>query len=834
MKTKPKSFTLLIIISLFLIPSVPFSLINESKSLISTLASPTSLQVNSLIDINGNTDFDQQATDNSWNGNGTAGSPYIIEGYWFNLSGTLDQAAALVQNTDRHFIMRNCSWLAPKPWSVNAGGFKFVNVTNGHIESSLVIGALEPGTLNPARWAVWIEDSINCTINDLNVSAYYYYSDIYPFFYGIDLINSHGINITNCHIEARIDIKSEDSTNLTIMGNDLTGLKEGGDVGGTVDFQIGIQFDNTSYSNLSGNTIYNARDNGIKLLSSSNNNTIIDNTIYDIYGSSGIGWGLLLVDSCNNTVSENAIYEIKKFGIYLIGSSLHNTLSGNAIYQCDWYGIWVTSNNNTLKGNRVYNCSLGIILAPASFNNVSWNKIFNNTGYGMAIDSPNGPASNNQVNWNYFVSNNQGGTSQAFDDQPNNNFSYNYWNELTNPDGPPADGIVDTPYGIDGGSNEDLSPRASPIPLVMINSPNASLYKKSTISVSLSGNAFHYLYYIEGVDTHNQTWTGSVNRTLFDGTYTLHVFGIDPVGYTAYANVTFTIEFLSVISPLNQDYSTDTITVLLSGNALFYWYFIDNIDTLNQTWMVPVNRTLPDGNHILHAYGNDTEGTIIHIIRNFFVDANPPTIEILTPIHPFYTQNSITLTYTVSDITKTDVVIYINDVANTTSIPSGSTSIFQDGDYNITICAMDQVGHVGKTSIIFTVDTTPPTVNIDSPSETTYTSGSVSVTLSGNAESYWYYIEGIDSSNHSWTSTVTRNLPAGTYTLHAYGNDTAGNIAHESVTFTINIATTTTTSDTDIDSTTTTTSESGAFSSFITILFYINALILIIRKRKKN
>ncbi|MFX1286643.1 MAG: nitrous oxide reductase family maturation protein NosD [Promethearchaeota archaeon] len=767
---------------------------------------------------------------------------------------------------------------------------------------------------------------------------------------GIELRYSHGINITNCAIEAYIGIRTYDCTYLTILDNDLTGPQSTGYP--LADFTLGVQFTETIYSTLSGNTIYNSADMGVWFLSSSNNNTISDNTIYDctnygvtmtstnyttlsgntfyncglegihldtakngtfqsniVYNNQvGMGFigsinntisdntvydcgvgiilegcnnntvsdntisditashgirlytchnntvsnntiynifisdGLLLGNGCNdNTVSDNTIYDIALRGMYLPVNNLRNTFSGNTIYNCSVQGIFagVNCSNSTFSGNTIYNCATeGIFLVDSSFTNLSWNKIFNNTHYGVAIFSTGVPSSNNQVTWNYFLGNNPGGTSQAYDDQLNNIFAYNYWDDHTGPDNGP-DGIVDTPYGIDGGSNEDLSPRMSPIPLVTIDSPIISSYTIPTISVQLSGNALHYWYYIEGADIQNQTWIDNLNRTLMDGTYTLHVFGNDTLGYTAHTMVTFTIEFLSVISPLTQDYATDTITVLLAGNALHYWYYVDSIDPVNQTWTKSVNRTLPDGSYTLHAYGNDTQGTIIHLTRDFFLDANPPDIEIISPINPVYTQNTITLTYFISDVTETIVTIYIDNVANTTAIPSGRTSTFPDGNYNLTIIAVDQLGHVGKNSIIFTVDATPPTVNIDSPTAISYTTKTIPVTLSGDAEAYWYYIEGVDESNQTWTSMVSRSLTDGTYTLHAYGNDSVGNIAHTTLIFTIDTSpstssTTQETTTTKLITTTTTTEEAGSFPSFLTVLAFITTLVVVVRRRQKT
>ena len=63
---------------------------------------------------------------------------------------------------------------------------------------------------------------------------------------------------------------------------------------------------------------------------------------------------------------------------------------------------------------------------------------------------------------NMFIDNNIEGISQAKDDGTNNNFEHNFWNDHTGPDSN-KDGIVDTPYSIEGRANNvDSSPRAKP------------------------------------------------------------------------------------------------------------------------------------------------------------------------------------------------------------------------------------------------------------------------------------------------------------------------------------------------------------------------------------
>ncbi|MHA2096848.1 MAG: ABC transporter substrate-binding protein, partial [Candidatus Hodarchaeales archaeon] len=86
---------------------------------------------------------------------------------------------------------------------------------------------------------------------------------------------------------------------------------------------------------------------------------------------------------------------------------------------------------------------------------------------------------------------------------------------------------------------------------------------------------------------------------------------------------------------------------------------------------------------------------------------------------------------------------------------------------------------------ILTFDTIAPNLSIDSPFAHTYQTDTITVTLSGDAVHYWYFIEAVDSQNHTWTTSANRTLPDGIYVLHAYGNDSTGNIAHALLAFTI-------------------------------------------------
>jgi parallel beta-helix repeat protein len=592
----------------------------------------------------------------------------------------------------------------------------------------------------------------------------------------------------------------------------------------------------TAYFKISYNVLNGLGSNFVCInLSYVTHGTFVNNIIYNSNRE-----GISLDESNKNSISGNTIYDCQ-YGIYLMISH-NNTLLGNINYHC-FDGInLVNSNNNSILGSTVYNNSrYGIYLAEESNNNnISYNNLYNNTNYGLVFDSS--PSAYNTITRNNLFDNNAGGTSQASDSGTDNLISYNYWNNWTTPDDLPPFGIVDIPYTLDGliNSNDSFPLTTPAAPIVTIVSPLMLDYGTDTITVMLTGYSFNYWYYIDGIHGENQTWIRSVDESaLPDGTYTLHAYGNNSFGIIVHSSVTFTIDTLppvvTIMSPTTTTYTTGTITVELMGDAATYWYFIEGIDSINQTWDSTITRNLADGTYTLHAYGDDSAGNKAHAFVILTIDTTPPVLEVISPINTTYNQDSVLLNYTVSGDAVT-VTIYLNGIANDTAISSGQiVSGIPDGSYNLTIVAVDQAGNIGLFTVLGTIDTTLPTITIVSPTTTTYTTGTITVELMGDAATYFYFIESVDNTNLTWDSTVTRNLADGTYILHAYGVDSAGNEAHAIVTFTIDTSTTisVSTTTTTTQETTTETSQAFSFSGIIHLLLFLSILVSYNRKRKK-
>lgn len=224
----------------------------------------------------------------------------------------------------------------------------------------------------------------------------------------------------------------------------------------------GISLSYYGKNNISGNHISNNSGAGIYLYDSDDNN-ISDNEILN----SGMGIGTRYSE--RNNFSNNKINNIKVYGIQLYDASNNNILIGNVVTNA-WGGIHLFSSYNSLLNNNISSNGYGIIPQGSVGNNISVNNISKN-GYGIYLDSAYGNSQNN-ISSNNFIEN----TIQAFDSNSENfwNASYpiggNYWSDYSesdsysgsNQDQPNADGIGDTPYEIQGGSNSDRYPLMKP------------------------------------------------------------------------------------------------------------------------------------------------------------------------------------------------------------------------------------------------------------------------------------------------------------------------------------------------------------------------------------
>jgi parallel beta-helix repeat protein len=88
-----------------------------------------------VIVIVGNDQFDALAEIERWDGNGEENSPYIIEGFDFDLGGTNGKCID-ISDTTVHFIIRNCSFTGAT--GAGGAGIYLDNVTNCEVSGNIL------------------------------------------------------------------------------------------------------------------------------------------------------------------------------------------------------------------------------------------------------------------------------------------------------------------------------------------------------------------------------------------------------------------------------------------------------------------------------------------------------------------------------------------------------------------------------------------------------------------------------------------------------------------------------------------------------------------------
>ncbi|UCE39280.1 MAG: right-handed parallel beta-helix repeat-containing protein [Thermoplasmata archaeon] len=349
----------------------------------------------------------------------------------------------------------------------------------------------------------------------------------------------------------------------------------------------GIYFTNGCNNNtISGNNITMNRDHGVNLMLFSNDNTISANTI-----TSNKKSGICLSSSNDNIISGNEITSNNRSGIFLYSMSNYNEITNNDILSNTIDGIMIkSSSSNTISQNTIVNNSeFGINISSSSNENIiSYNDINNNSYYAVYINS----SSSNLIHHNN-IANNNGSTSvhdpvniQGYDDGSNLwdfNSQGNWWMDWTVPDSIAPFGIVDNPYILNGGGQDNF-------PLVShveSDPPTISDFQPS------------------------QDYVTNNNLITINCSYS------DPAG----------INENSVLLEIDGINVTSSTTVTQSGVS--YTPAIE----------------LDDGLHTVSLWVMDIFDNLIMISWQFTVDSSPPTpINDLTALNPSF--DSINLTWT--------------------------------------------------------------------------------------------------------------------------------------------------------------------------------------------
>jgi len=437
----------------FLLPYLPLKLKKANSEL--------DLPISASIYFNGNAELAANAS----SGYGNQSHPYIIEDIYIDDSDRIQ-----IENTDAHFILRNCSVIG----TFMAYGITFNNVTNGQIENNTIMNRFD-GCIDIIHSSKILIN--NCTILDSGNHGIRFYNvsngliknntisncgrGIYLYYSSHNIILNNSITRANHLIYLNMN-----SMNNTIDDNFLSNTG-GTDTGKAVNFEMGC-INNTVLNNVISNEANSSKDIGVMVFTAERNN-IINNSINDFQV------GVKLVAGYNATIENNNISNNIN-GISLLYSDFLN-IKRNNIYNNTEHAITgEESDNITIEYNQVKNNSKeGIFCLFSNDSIIRFNNLTYNSWAGVNLTV----CSNSQVYSNDFYGNYLSGVQGHDMDGDNNSWDKNnignYWDDYSSryPTANQVGNYWDVPYNISGNSfAQDRFPQIKSTLIQNFYSPN--------------------------------------------------------------------------------------------------------------------------------------------------------------------------------------------------------------------------------------------------------------------------------------------------------------------------------------------------------------------------
>lgn len=421
------------------------------------------------IEIVNNSALRDFADENDLAGNGTEKNPYLLDNY--TIDGTQERYGLYLSDIDLHFTVKDT-----EIFNVSQAGIGAFQVFNFTLEESL---------LEESNIGVWLEDSsrneiLNNRFSRLRTE-------------GIKIKGSSSNNVfqgnefEGCGIVIEGDaytMRGQEMSSNTVDGDPLYYFKEGisknvtGDVG-----QIIIANSSASGHKDIGPMVIDSGTVGLTIAYS--NSISVENVIIKGQRKQGIH----MIDSEDIMVKNSTVKNNRGNGISL-SHSTQIEVENTEISFNEGTGLYTFSTSNSIfRANDIRsNGKRGIDIdtprreiniqdrpIPSENNTVYKNSIKNSEGYGIHIS---GYSFDNEIFLNAVTSNRleiqdhiSAEQSQGFEKVPDDALSNhwnskdglgNYWGEWTGVDDN-RNGIIDSPYDIEGGDSKDNFPLSSTI-----------------------------------------------------------------------------------------------------------------------------------------------------------------------------------------------------------------------------------------------------------------------------------------------------------------------------------------------------------------------------------
>nr|MDO8112556.1 DUF2341 domain-containing protein [Candidatus Sigynarchaeota archaeon] len=243
---------------------------------------------------------------------------------------------------------------------------------------------------------------------------------------------------------------------------------------------------------------------------------------------------------------------------------------------------------------------------------------------------------------------------------------------------------------------------------------------------------------------------------------------------------------ITINSPANAAVLDSNIVSLnvniVDANLAHMWYELDSGSSVSM--VSNTSFSAADGTHTIIVYANDTAGNLASRTVSFTVASSAPQVVILSPGNLVYLSN-VNLVFHVSSVVLDSMWYTIN--GSSPIILAGNTTIsLVQGISVITVYANDSLGRIGSDLIVVTASLLP-VITINSPVNASIL-GSSMVSLivnivDVNLDNMWYKVD--DGPSVSMVSNTSFSAEDGSHTVTIFANDTEGNLASETVSFTV-------------------------------------------------
>ncbi|MEF8874245.1 MAG: helix-hairpin-helix domain-containing protein, partial [Candidatus Thermoplasmatota archaeon] len=252
--------------------------------------------------------------------------------------------------------------------------------------------------------------------------------------------------------------------------------------------------------------------------------------------------------------------------------------------------------------------------------------------------------------------------------------------------------------------------------------------------------------------------------------------------------------------------------VFAEDSVMIQWQSSDDLSGINiheirleGDWRITHSETahtfedLSNGQHTVELKAIDEAGNEVVKNVDIIVDTTPPDLEIISPEDGAIFDFDIVKvewegTPEITDITQYEVRL-TDDWGPPESETAHTFEGLSDGVYEVSVRAIDEAGHETVDSINFTVDTTPPDLEITEPTSDEIFNRS-DITVEWHCENYISEIdhygfrldEGNDDNWSEWTELQDtqfglENLRDGEHMLEVIATDRAGHSSTETVEF---------------------------------------------------